>query len=218
MDLERDPDDWNLMSDEQVHAEIARKGTPLRRLRVNGAPTLTPLEEADELLPGLDEARLRDRARRYRGATEVCSRLIAIYTASWGSTEQSSFPEACLYSGGFVNDDDASVCSDFHNASWSQRRAIAARLRDPRLRSFADRLLYSERRTTLTAEELACADRALADRLLDGAEGGPLTLGGAIAEINRLAPEADPESRILLSDYRTYLVDRLARAAAFRSA
>lgn len=217
IDLERDPDDWRLMSDEQVRAEIARKGTPLRSLRVNGAPTLTPLEEADELLPGLDEAKLRDRARRYRTATEVCWRLIAIYTASWGSSEQSPFPEACLYSGGFVNDDDAIVCSDFHDAGWSQRRATAARLRDPRLRSLADRFVYSEDRAALTAEELARADRALADRLLDAVEGGPLTLGGAIAEVDRLATEVDPGSQILLAEYRAYLMDRMAKATAFRA-
>jgi len=217
IDLERDPEDWRLMSDEQVHAEVARKGTPLRRVRINGAPTLTPLEDADDLMPGLDQARSRDRARRYRAAADVCSRLIAIYTASWGSSGQSPFPEACLYSGGFVNDDDLWLCGEFHDATWAERPAMASRLRDPRLRSLADRLIYSENRAALSGDQQARADRALADRLLDPVEGGPLTIGGAIEEIDRLAVGADPASKSLLSSYRIYLTDRSARADAFRN-
>lgn len=217
IDLERDPDDWRLMTDEQVHAEVARKGTPLRRVRINGSPTLTPLEDSDELMPGLDQAMSRDRARRYRAAVDVCSRLIAIYTASWGNSEQSPFPEACLYSGGFVNDDDLWLCGKFHNATWAERPAMASRLGDPRLRSLADRLIYSENRAALSADQQARADLALADRLMDPVEGGPLTIGGAIDEIDRLVGQADPASAALLSSYRTYLTDRSARADAFRN-
>lgn len=217
IDLERDPDDWRLMTDEQVHAEVARKGTPLRRVRVNGAPTLTPLEDAYDLMPGLNETRLRERARRYRAAADIRSRLIAIYTASWGGFDQSPFPEACLYSGGFVNDDDQWVCGEFHDATWAERPATASRLSDPRLRSLADRLIYSENRAALSGEQLARADRALADRLLDPVEGGPLTIGGAIDEIDRLPIQTDPASKALLAGYRRYLTDRADRANAFRN-
>lgn len=218
IELDRDPEIWRLMSNEQVHAEIARKGTPLRRVRVNGAPTLTPLEEADDLMPDLDEARLRDRARRYRAAADVCSRLVAIYTATWVNLAQSPFPEACLYSGGFVNDEDLCVCEDFHYASWAERPGTASQLRDPRLRSLADRLIYSENRASLSGDQLARADRALADRLLDNVEGGPLTIGQAIEEIDRLASQADAASLALLAGYRTYLTNKSDRANSFRNA
>jgi exodeoxyribonuclease-1 len=217
MELERDPDDWGRLSDDQVRGEIARKGTALRRLKVNAAPTLTPLEDADDLIPGFDVEAARDRARRYRSASDVCARLIRVYTSGWGSAEQSTFPEACLYSGGFVNDEDLWVCGDFHEAAWAERPTMALRLRDPRLRSLADRLIYSENRAALSGEHQARADRALADRLLDPVEGGPLTLGGAIEEIDRLAAQADPASMALLYDYRTYLTERAARADAFRN-
>lgn len=89
---------------------------------------------------------------------------------------------------------------------------------DPRLRSLADRLIYSENRAALSGDQQARADRALADRLLDPVERGPLTLGGAIEEIDRLAAQADPASMALLSGYRTYLTDRAERANAFRNA
>ena len=216
MDLERDPDDFRLMSDDQVREVIARKGTPLRRLKVNGAPTITSLEEADDLIPDLDVEKARDRARRYHSASDVRARLIRIYTDGWGSAEQSRFPEACLYSGGFINDDDLRVCGYFHDATWAERPATASRLRDPRLRLLADRLIYSENRAVLSGAQQARADRALADRLLDPVEGGPLTLGGAIEEIDRLLVQADPASTALLLGYRTYLTERAARADAFR--
>ncbi|MBU0825484.1 MAG: exodeoxyribonuclease I [Alphaproteobacteria bacterium] len=217
IELGRDPDDWRLMSDDQMRSEIARKGTPLRRLKVNGAPTLTPLEEADDLIPGLDIEAARDRSRRYRSASDICARLIRVYTSDWGSAEQSPFPEACLYSGGFVNDEDLWTCGDFHDATWAERVATVSRLRDPRLRFLADRLIYFENRGALSGDQQALADYALADRLLHPVAGGPLTLGGAIEEIDRLAVQADPSSMALLSDYRNYLTDRAARAYAFRN-
>ncbi|RUV81539.1 exodeoxyribonuclease I, partial [Mesorhizobium sp. M1A.F.Ca.IN.020.32.1.1] len=118
IDLDHDPDGWDRMSDDEVRAEVSRKGTPLRRLRVNGAPTLTPLEEADDLMPGIDVETAREVARRYRAAGEIGARLIRIYTDNWRVTEPSLYPEACLYSGGLINDEDSRLCDEFHDAPW----------------------------------------------------------------------------------------------------
>lgn len=217
IDLDRDPDDWAGMSDEELRADIARKGTPVRRLRVNGAPTLTPLDEADELIPGFDLESARDRASRYRAAGEIGARLIGIYTSGWGAADPSPFPEARLYSSGFVNDQDRWLCDDFHNAPWAARTAIANRITDPRLRSLAGRLFYAERRSVLSTEDQINADRALADRLLEATE-GPLTLIAALVATDQLMTEAEATSSILLSNYREYLMAKIARVKAFRDA
>jgi exodeoxyribonuclease I len=217
VDLECDPSKWPAMSDDQVRDEIARKGTPLRRLRVNAAPTLTPLEEANTLLPELDVEVARDRARQYRAAGEIGSRLIRIYTDGWAEARQSQFPEACLYSGGFVNDQDMRACDEFHDGSWVERVAIATRFTDPRLRSLAARLIHSEQRAILPTVDRTRRDLALAARLLDAAD-GPLTLGEALEATERLMVGADAGSMALLSGYRDYFMDRIARARAFVNA
>jgi hypothetical protein len=109
------------------------------------------------------------------------------------------------------------VCDDFHDASWAARLAIANRFTDPRLRALAIRLIYSEHRSILPADDQYKADRALADRLLDD-RGGPLTLPGALDGTDQLISGADPASSALLSGYRAYLTDRIARATAYRVA
>lgn len=214
MDLGHNPHRWAKMSDEEVRSEISRKGTPLRRLRVNAAPTLTPLDEAADLVPGLEIAKARDMARRYQAANEIGARLIRIYTEEWGETDGSPFPEACLYSGGFVSDRDSRLCEQFHDASWPQRASIATQMSDSRLRSLATRLIYSEHRSVLSAQDQQDADRALAERLLD-AEEGPLTLVAALEATQELTAEAGADSSALLLGYRHYLESRIARVRAF---
>jgi exodeoxyribonuclease-1 len=216
IDLTHDPDGWAIMSDEEVRAEIAKKGTPVRRLRVNAAPTLTPLEEAGELIPSFDLEKARLRARQYRAAEEIGARLIRIYTSGWEAAEASPFPEGCLYSGGFINDRDRWLCDDFHAAPWPARMAIVERLADPRLRSLARRLIYSEHRSMLCTEDQIIADRALADRLLE-ATGGPMTLPAAVEATEKLLVGADADSSALLMGYREYLLTRIARVRAFRA-
>jgi hypothetical protein len=55
------------MRDVDNQAEIARKGTPIRRVRVNGAPTLTSLNDVtDDLLNGLDPASAKASALQFK--------------------------------------------------------------------------------------------------------------------------------------------------------
>ncbi|MAC10896.1 MAG: exodeoxyribonuclease I [Sphingorhabdus sp.] len=215
IDLSRDPDEWADMDDEAVRAQICCKGTPLRRVKVNGAPIITTLDTVDEIMPGLDLSAARRRAERYRSSGDFAARLIGIYTADWQSRDASPFAEACLYSGGFIQDEDLAIARDFHRVNWPDRMAIAARFPDARLRSLAERLCHIYARAHLPQEICRSADLALADRLLD-AQGGPRTLGEALAATDELLASASSEDADLLSDFKGYLVEREARVRAFR--
>jgi hypothetical protein len=110
LDLAIAPHRWRAMADDEIRAEIARKGTPVRRIRLNGAPTLTSLHEAaDDLLNGVD-----------------ASRIVALYTASWTEVAASPHAEKRLYSGGFPSDADQQRMFDFHEATWRGQVGIAA--------------------------------------------------------------------------------------------
>lgn len=216
LDLSLDPGQWRGMTDEAVRAEIARKGTPVRRVRINGAPTLTALYEApDELLNGLDPDLAEDRARRLRSDEDLCARIIAIYTASWADAAPSPHVEKRLYSDGFPNSADEHRMFEFQDAVWGRRAEIAGAFEDPRLRTFAERLIYGEHRSLLSPEAQKRADLDLTERLLED-RSGPLTLQQALETTEALMADkvGDPDGN--LADYRSYLQARIGGATAFR--
>jgi exodeoxyribonuclease-1 len=216
LDLTVDPDALKAMPDDDLHHALARKGSPVRRVRTNGAPTLTLLHEAeDHLLEGFDPYEIEERGRRLRADAALCERLIASYTASWGQAEPSPHPELRLVSDGFPSDDDKDRCTDFHDALWRRRPDIVRRLEDPRLQAFGRQLLYNEHRSLLSEVEQTTADLELAARLLDERD-GPLTLGNALAEVQALIADdiGDPTGN--LAGYRDYLTGRINAAEAFR--
>lgn len=216
LDLTVDLDALGAMSDEELRDALARKGSPIRRVRTNGAPTLTLFHEAeDHLLEGFDPYEAEERGRRIRADKALCTRLIASYTASWGMAEPSPHPELRLVSDGFPCDDDRDRCIDFHDAAWRRRLDIVGRLEDPRLQAFGRRLLYNEHRSLLSEAEQIAADLELATRLLDDRD-GPMTLGKALAEVEAMIVDeiGDPVGN--LSGYRDYLAKRISAAEDFR--
>lgn len=216
LDLTVDPESLKAMSEDDLHQALARKGSPIRRVRTNGAPTLTLFHEAeDHLLEGFDPYEAEERGRQLRADKELCARLIASYTTAWSQAEPSPHPELRLVSDGFPSYDDQDRCIDFHDAVWRRRSDIVSRFEDPRLQAFGRRLLYNEHRSLLSAAEQTAADLELAARLLDD-RGGPLTLGKALAEVEALIGDniGDPTGN--LSGYRDYITGRINAAEAFR--
>lgn len=213
-DLSFDPELIASLTDAEVSGAICRKGSPIRRLATNSGPALTELWAAEGLVMDLDEGTIAARTRRLKDDPDLCVRLIGIYTASWKNRELPPFPEQRLYSGGFINDADKQRMWEFHEASRESRHHIVESFEDPRLAIFGRRLFYAEHRGSLTASERLAADVDLADRLLIES-GGPLTLAGAVQELDALETD-NPEDRILLSEYRVWLVDRLSKVEQFR--
>ena len=100
LDLSVAPETWRSMTDADIRAEIARKGTPVRRIRMNGAPTLTSLYDAtDDLLNGFDPAIAEVRALQFKNDPDLCSKIIALYSESWADVRPSLHVERRLYSG-----------------------------------------------------------------------------------------------------------------------
>ncbi len=215
LDLSVAPETWRNMSDAGIRAEIARKGTPVRRIRVNGAPTLTSLYEAsDDMLKGLDPAIAEGRAAEFKQDPALCARIAALYSASWADVPPSAHVERRLYSDGFPSDADQQRMFDFHEAAERGRLKIASEFEDQRLKTFAQRLVYYEHRALLDSDVRHAADVGLARRLME-ASGGPLTLPQALAETEILLADAIGDPMGLLADYRKYLVTRIARIAKF---
>lgn len=217
LDLAVAPEVWRAMSDAQVRAEIARKGTPVRRVRVNGAPTLTSLFGAsDEMLGGLDPALAESRAREIVQDAPLCKRIVGLYSASWEELPPSPHPERRLYSDGFPSDTDQHRMFEFHEATAQGRLKLAGEFQDQRLQTFAQRLVHHEHRGLLTPGAQRAADLTLAQRLMEDSA-GPLTLPQALAATEAMMRDAIGDPLGLLADYLQHLVTRIDRISRYRA-
>ncbi len=215
LNLNEDIGQLAAMGDVELQAHLSRKPSPIRRFRVNSAPTLTAFFDAPEhMLDGGPIGHIEDQARRVKADADLCARLVAAYIAAREPFPLSPHLEERIYNG-FPGPDDEGRMNAFHQASWPDRLAIVQGLEDERLRWFGLRLIYFEARGVLPATVKAQIERRLADQLA-GDGSGCLTYELALAETDKLMREgADHDG--LLSRYQIYLQDRSARAAAFRA-
>ncbi|KJC41504.1 exodeoxyribonuclease I [Bradyrhizobium sp. LTSP885] len=203
------------MNDVELQFRLSEKPSPIRRLRVNAAPTLTALFDApDHMLNGASIDSVERRARRVKNDAGLRVRLVAAYIASRKPYPLSPHIEERIYNG-FPGPGDEMRTVAFHNARWEERVAIMQSFDDERLRWFGLRLIYFEARSVLPAPLRAQVERRLADQLTgDGT--GALTYELALSETDRLLKDAADSDDLLLK-YRRYLLERSARVAAFKA-
>jgi exodeoxyribonuclease-1 len=216
LSLNGDVDRFAAMTDDELRTEIARKPSPVRRLRINAAPTLTALYDAPELmLGGVEIDEIEVRARRVKDDPVLCFRLVSAYTSTREPRTPSRHAEERLYDG-FPGPQDEVRMTEFHDADWRDRLSIVQNFDDERLRLFGLRLLYFEARSVLPQVHRVELEQALSSRLVDDDAGG-LTLEQALCEIDETLSNGALDAGGLLADYRTYLVYRIARLTDFRA-
>lgn len=215
LSLDEDIGRLSAMSDVELRSRLAEKPSPLRRLRINAAPTLTALFDAPAHM--LNSGSINDiesRARQVKGDALLRDRLISAYVASREPYPLSPHIEERIYNG-FPGPNDEMRMATFHKASWPDRFAIVRSFEDERLRWFGLRLVYLEARSVLPESARLEVEERLAGQLT-GNGTGCLTYGQALVETDKLLEEAiDADS--LLAQYRLYVQGRSARAAAFRA-
>jgi exodeoxyribonuclease-1 len=215
LNLNEDVGQLTEMSDFELQTYLAQKPSPIRRFRVNAAPTLTAFFDApDHMLDGSAVGHVENQAQRMKADADLRARLVAAYVAAREPFPLSPHLEERIYNG-FPGPNDEGRMNAFHQAPWPDRLAIVQSFEDERLRWFGLRLMYCEARSVLPAEVRAEVERRLSKQLA-GDGSGCLTYQLALAETDKLIEEgADHDG--LLSRYRSYLQDRSARAATFRS-
>ncbi|HEY1136281.1 MAG TPA: exonuclease domain-containing protein [Xanthomonadaceae bacterium] len=197
-----------MASDDEILASLDEKPCPLRRVRVNAAPSLTPLYEVDELEFDLDQYEMETIACEVKADPSVCERLIRIYHSRAKPWPTSSYVEQRIYDGFYTREDEV-LMQQFHEAGWHERADLVSRLKDDRLRLLGMRLLHDEVPHLLTQQQSQAVKAHFAQRE-QALEVGPLSCAQAVSEtddlIKRLAP-ADVERLI---EYRSYLTKKIA--------
>lgn len=205
------------MPDEELQSYLSAKPSPIRRLRINAAPTLTALFDAPEqMLNGCDINELEDRAQSIKEDVAFCSRMIASYVATREPRSPSVHVEERIYDG-FPGSDDENRMAGFHTTNRQDAVAIVQQFHDDRLRTFGLRLIYMRDRSVLPGEIRLATERDLTDRLVDVAAGG-FTLHQALQETENLLDGEEADIDGILSGYRDYLMERIERVTAFRAA
>lgn len=170
-DLSFDPRSFTAMTDEELLATFRKKGSPVRRIKINNGPSMVSLEEAPLHLLGdtSPEVYIR-RGEEMARNREFALRVIRIMAASAPVHPKSEHMERRIYDGFWSRQDELRL-GVFHSADWCDRVHIAEELEDPRLLWLARRLIWLERPELCAQEHADTFSQEKARRLL-ATEGG----------------------------------------------
>lgn len=214
LDLRLDPDWLASLPDDALTAFLWAKPQPIRRLRVNAAPTVAALYDVpDGLLSDLDLNQAEERAQRLRNDPDLRSRIALAYTHGRAPWPPSPHVEDQIYNG-FTERADEWRMENFHRAPWENRARIVEEFDDDRLRVLGRRLIFLEKRSALPAATRQEVEELLSEKLAAPAgSSGSLGLAQALSETEGLLGQ---DAANILRPYRDYLSARSERVAAYR--
>ncbi len=186
VDLTIDPEGYINGSPDEIARLLTGPGPrPIRLVRTNAQPILLTYEQGCQALPQdrRDQALYNERAGRVRAHTGFRANLATAMANRFADREASPYPEASLYSGGFLSNDEALTSACWHASPWEDRPAIAVQFQDERLKAFANRLMLLEAPEALSPVAWQKGQAWLRDRLTTEAEVPWLTLQGALRQV-----------------------------------
>ena len=202
-----DPDQLADLPDDELINRLATTPKPVRALRANACPCVLSYDDTPEHLRSQapDITDLGTRAARIRGDEALVQRLIAAFLATREPKEPSPHVEEQIYDG-FTGGADQTAMAAFHEAEWSARAEILARLSDARLQVLGERLIHTQAPEVMPVRARNAHDVALARRLMAGEGTVPwLTLPKALADTEDFIAVAGGAEAALLRDLRDYL-------------
>lgn len=153
-DLAYDPLEFVGLSEEKLAEFIGGKKKVIRRIRTNAQPMLFPITATPSDIRGGCQTPdvYATRARIVRENMSFRKRVSCALELCRAEDAEDAGPhvEAKIYDG-FGNPDDRAVMKRFHLAPWEERGALCEKLKDPRYRELALRLMYFERPDLLSS-------------------------------------------------------------------
>ena len=212
LDLRHDPAWLATLSDQDLSTLIARSPKPIRRIKINAAPSIAPLYEVPEgLLGGLSVDDIAHRAAALAPMQDLKDRLISLMVEAAPEFEPSEHVEEQLYDD-FVSGADQQRMAQFHSLRWTDRARHVETLEDPRLRYFGRRLVYAHDPRLLAPQHRSDIEQLMRARLHANPPPNKkwLTFAEGINATDALLESADSAKREILVQYRAYVTGRLA--------
>ncbi|AMJ59933.1 hypothetical protein AXW83_06160 [Bosea sp. PAMC 26642] len=210
IDLSQDPAGFIDLAAPDLLVRIRSSRSPVRQVKTNAMPILFAWHQAAHALvdPEPDHV-YRDRARALWAHPTFLRQLALALKDQYVDREVSPWPEAQLYSGGFVSDADVAACQRFHEIEWKFRENFTAwHIRDPRLRSLALRQIFLNAPEALSPEARRRGRDWLQHRLTTEDEVPWLTFPKALARCDELAATIEPGLLAALDEIRAWLLQR----------
>ena len=213
LDLAIDPAEYVSLAPEELTAKITigPKPRPICTVRLNGVPIV--FNDDDPLVSGrvpVDASTLAERVQRIRRDTGLRERILEAVDLSRDSFEEPEHVEQQLYSGGFYSNSDKAALERFHQVAPEHKLQVVGTIRDARLTSLAERLIFEEWPAVLPLGTRDRIDAERQDRHFALTECPWMTVSFAIEAIEELLPDADDAGREILVEYQRYLVGTIA--------
>jgi exodeoxyribonuclease-1 len=180
----------------------------LKTVHTNKCPALAPmkvLRDQDAERLGIDRARCREHLELLRNAPDIAAKVSDILAATPAAAEESSDPDAMLYSGGFFSDRDRAALDRLHGLSPAELSRARPTFEDARLPELLFRYRARNFPETLGAEEAARWQAFRRRRLAEAREGYEARLGELEAD-----PDLSAPNRRVVESLRAYLLEILA--------
>lgn len=194
-DLSIDPSYLDATPEQLGELLFARGERPIRLVKTNSQPVLLPWEMSAHAFRGdvPSAAQCHERLARIRGDARFRDNLVIALVNRFAGKEPSPWPDAGLYSGGFISREDAMTSRRWHEVGWDQRVRLGRELiGDARLKAFANRWAWLEAPEALSAAERE-KGAAWLDHRLDTEEEVPwLTRPAALRRIALLRAGLSP--------------------------
>lgn len=213
-DLRHEFAEVSRLSDVELSEWLAGSPKPIRGIKLNAAPSLDRLQDADAHFLGAFERRvLLERSDRLLRDIALRQRIVQAYSRSMVAYDTPEHVEEQLYSGGFVGRSDTDLMELFHRGSWEDRAVLATRFEDPRLRFHALRLVYEDHAALLPAAVRAALEREIWGRLVDEEcpDGKWCSLPKAISDTEEML-RSGAGQEVILRELHEHLTITLARA------
>lgn len=215
LDLTSNVEWMRSLDDSQLRVALARSPKPLRRVRVNAAPILVPIDEAPETaLHGMSIEEIEMRSNAIRSDGMLQSRLCQMAGLLKPKRAASSIVEDQIYDG-FIDREDEKLLTAFHDAPWHDRGEIVDRLTDTRLRYFGRRLLYAHAPAALAPHDHRAVEQEFLQRLKDPVAQPDkwLPYREALRVTDERMASATPADLAILSPYRAHLIAKIRSVA-----
>jgi len=206
-DLSFDPEHFVDLSEIELFRVMKQQKTPIRKIRSSTLPILMPAEAAPEKARGggYSENEWRRRAEVIRKRAGFRARVAQALKSGLRMKVPSPHVEERIYDL-VPRLEDHEMMAEFHRVDWSERPALVGRIRDPRIRECARRLIHAERPEVLSGAERGQLDRWAAERVsTEDPEAPWMTVPEAIREVERLRADPRGSQMRILAEIEKFL-------------
>ena len=167
-------------------------------------PILLDLSYIKFIQYDISEEVLFERAKKIRANKSFKDALQLAADLTEKDWPEGATVEEKIFSGGFPEQFDQNLMKVFHNSDWNERAIIASQFEDPRFTQLANRLIFEENRSLLSANVINQVEKDIHNKLHVN-DNQPRSLHQAIADFETFKEKNPGVDSTPLTQYEQFL-------------